>query len=141
MKGGPRSPATPTMLPAQLPRASSVPHLVLGPGHQKGVEAVPGYKGAGWWSGKQLEEQWDTVLCFKLPGPAQSHQAKPSTPCRAHQNLLSWPHEAPSPIPSPYALATWAFSPSFHHRAFARASPPLWSSLLLQVNVYPTFWC
>ena len=49
-------------------------HVVLGLGHQKkGVEVVPGCKGAEWWTGEQLEEEWGTVLCFKPPGPAQSH--------------------------------------------------------------------
>ena len=44
-------------------------HLVLGLGHQKkGVEVVPGCKGAEWWTGEQLEEKWALSSASNLQG-------------------------------------------------------------------------
>lgn len=44
-------------------------HLVLGLGHRrKGVEVVPGCKGAEWWTGEQLEEQQALSSASNLQG-------------------------------------------------------------------------
>lgn len=47
----------------------SMSHLVLGLGHQKkGVEVVPGSKGAEWWTGEDLEEQRALSSASNLQG-------------------------------------------------------------------------
>ena len=47
----------------------SMSHLVLGLGHQKkGVEVVPGSKGAEWWTGEELEEQRALSSASNLQG-------------------------------------------------------------------------
>lgn len=82
-------------------------HVVLGLGHQKkGVEVVPGCKGAEWCTGEQLEEEWALSSASNLqgqpratrlnvqllvgspgtccPGPMQPHLQSPL--------LMLWPH-------------------------------------------------
>lgn len=79
-------------------------HVVLGLGHQKkGVEVVPGCKGAEWWTGEQLEEEWALFSDSNLQGQPRA--------TRLNVQLLVGPLEpaalAPcSPISNPLSLCS-----------------------------------
>lgn len=84
----------------------SMSHLMLGLGHQKkGVEVVPGCKGAEWWTGEQLEEKWAlssasnsqgqpraTRLNIQTSGPFGTCCPGPMQPHLPTSSLMLWPY-------------------------------------------------